>query len=85
MAKLYTTTFQYNEAVSVLQQIISLDKAGVYVDDAYYLLAEIYKNNLKDPEKASEYYQKIIFEQASSIYLVDARKKFRLLRGDLIN
>jgi len=30
-------------------------------------------------------YQKIIFDYASSIYLVDARKKFRKLRGDDIN
>ena len=46
---------------------------------------ELYKNNLNDSEKASEYYQKIIFEHPSSIYLVDARKKFRELRGDTIN
>ena len=48
------------------------------------MMAEIYKNNLLDIEKAKEYYQKIIFEHPSSIYLVDARKKYRKLRGDNI-
>ena len=36
-------------------------------------------------QRAKEYYQKIVFEYPSSIYLVDARKKFRMLRGDDIN
>ena len=35
-----------------------------------------------DPEKAKEFFQKIIFNYPSSIYLVDARKQFRILRGD---
>lgn len=85
LAKIYISTDQYELAVAQLLKIIEIDKAGVYIDDAYYLLAETYINHLNDKEKASEYYQKIIFEQASSIYLVDARKKFRKLRGDVIN
>ena len=42
-------------------------------------------NKLNNIEKAKEYYQKIIFEYPSSIYLVDSRKKYRKLRGDVIN
>jgi outer membrane protein assembly factor BamD (BamD/ComL family) len=45
----------------------------------------LYLNKLKDVEKAKEYYQKMIFEYPSSIYVVDARKKFRKLRGDEVN
>ena len=48
-------------------------------------MAELYNNELNNPEKAKEYYQKIIFDHANSIYLVDARKKYRKLRGDIIN
>lgn len=84
LAKLYRSNNQFQEAVACLSKIVDIDKTGVFVDDSYYLLAEIYKENLKDLEKASEYYQKIIFEQSSSIYLVDARKKFRQIRGDIL-
>ncbi len=84
LSNLYVETSQFELAISNLNKIIDVDKTGVFVDDAYYLLAEIYRKNLKDIEKASEFYQKIIFEHASSIYLVDARKKFRQLRGDKI-
>ena len=84
-ASLYIKEIQYEKAISNLLKIISIDPEGILVDDSYYLLAEIYENNIKDIKKASEYYQKIIFEKASSIYLVEARKKYRKLRGDSIN
>lgn len=84
-ANLYFKTNQFDLAIDTYSQIITLDKEGVFVDDAIYQIAEIYNLKLNNTEKASEYYQKIIFEHPSSIYLVDARKKYRELRGDLIN
>jgi tetratricopeptide (TPR) repeat protein len=84
MAKLQIQEGKYNEAIANLEQIILNDTQGFLTDDVYYELAELYNNHLKNVEKASEYYQKIIFEHASSIYLVDARKKYRKLRGDEI-
>ena len=84
-ANLFIIELQYENAIANLLKIISIDAAGILVDDSYYLLAEVYKNKIKDTEKASKYYQKIIFENPSSIYLVDARKKYRELRGDAIN
>ena len=84
-AKLFVAEQQYEMAVTNLLKIISIDPEGILTDNSYYLLGEIYKNNIKDFEKASEYYQKIIFEKPSSIYLVDARQKYREIRGDNIN
>ena len=83
-AKLFVAEQRYELAVTNLLKIISIDPEGILTDNSYYLLGEIYKNNIKDFEKASEYYQKIIFEKPSSIYLVDARQKYRELRGDNI-
>ena len=84
-AALYLKEGQYENTISNLLKIISTDAEGILVDDSYYLLAEVYKNKIKDTERASEYYQKIIFEKPSSIYLVDARRKYREIRGDIIN
>lgn len=83
-AALYTKTDQFDKAVANYVQLIALNKDGILVDDAYYQLGELYANKLNNPEKASEYYQKIIFEHPSSIYLVEARKKYRKLRGDVL-
>lgn len=84
-AEVFTKEGQYQNAITNFLKIIELDKEGILVDDAYYQLAEIYNFKLNDAKKASEYYQKIIFDFGSSIYLVDARKKYRILRGDTIN
>lgn len=83
-AHLFVKTKQITKAIENYNAIINIDKEGILADDAYYLMAELYANELKDLEKAKEYYQKIIFDYPSSIYLVDARKKFRKLRGDSI-
>lgn len=75
---------RYQEAITNLELIIAADNQGFLTDDVYYSMANIYENQIKNLEKAKEYYQKIIFEQPSSIYLVEARKRFRKLRGDNI-
>ena len=84
-ANLFIKTNQIQKAIDNYTQIITLDKEGIFVDDSIYQIAEIYYTKLNNTEKASEYYQKIIFEHPSSIYLVDARKKYRKLRGDIVN
>ena len=84
-ADLFSKTKQFQKAINNYTQIIALDKDGIFVDDSIYQIAEIYLNQLINTKKASEYYQKIIFEHPSSIYLVDARKKYRKLRGDIVN
>jgi tetratricopeptide (TPR) repeat protein len=83
-AKLYIKQKKYDDAILSLAEIIAADNQGFLTDDVYFKMAELYNYNLKNVEKAKEYYQKIIFEQPSSIYLVEARKQYRKLRGDTI-
>ena len=83
--QLFEKTNQFTNAENNYLQIISLNKEDILADDAHFYLAELYLNKLNSPEKAKEYYQKMIFNYPSSIYVVDARKKFRKLRGDVLN
>jgi tetratricopeptide (TPR) repeat protein len=83
-AKLLSKQQNYEEAILSLAKIIAADNQGFLTDDVYFMMAELYNFHIKDTEKAKEYYQKIIFEHPSSIYLVEARNKFRKLRGDTI-
>lgn len=84
-AHLFEITNQFLEAEQNYLKIIELSNDDILVDDAHYSLAELYLNKLNLEEKAKEYYQKIVFDYPSSIYLVEARKKFRKLRGDIVN
>ncbi|MCW2120358.1 tetratricopeptide repeat protein [Flavobacterium sp. 7A] len=69
-------------ALSQYQTIIDKHSDGIYIDEALYFSAEIYNKKLKDPEKAKLLYEKILFNHQDSIYFVESRKSFRILRGD---
>ena len=84
-AKLYEKKKQYTKAEANYQEIITNYSDGILADDAHYYLAELYNTHLAKPEQAKELYEKIIFEHQDSIYFIEARKKFRMLRGDSIN
>ncbi len=83
-AELFIKTKKYAQAESNYLKIIEINQDGILMDDAYYYLAKLYTNQLNNPVKAKEMYQKIVFEFTSSIYLVEARKNYRKLRGDEI-
>jgi tetratricopeptide (TPR) repeat protein len=84
-AKLFEKKKQYHKAELNYQTIIADYRDDILADDAYYYLAELYNNQLAEPEKAKPLYEKIIFDHQDSIYFIEARKKFRMLRGDAIN
>ena len=82
LGKIYEKSNEYNLALPQYQNIIDHHADGIYIDEALYFSAEIYNNRLQQPEKAKPLYEKIIFNHQDSIYFVEARKKFRQLRGD---
>jgi tetratricopeptide (TPR) repeat protein len=82
LGKIYESQKDYTSALSQYQQIIDNHSDGIYVDEALFFSAEIYNDELKDTEKAKPLYEKVIFNHQDSIYFVDARKKYRELRGD---
>ena len=84
-AKLFEKKQQYAKAEANYLEIIKDYKEDILADDAHYHLAELYNAQLAKPEDAKQLYEKIIFEFEDSIYFVEARKKFRMLRGDSIN
>ena len=81
LGKIYEKQAEYNLALSQYQNIIDHHADGIYIDEALYFSAEIY-NKSQQPEKAKLLYEKIIFKHQDSIYFVEARKKYRQLRGD---
>ncbi|MBD0836543.1 tetratricopeptide repeat protein [Aestuariibaculum suncheonense] len=84
-AQLFESNEQFEQAKTNYEAIIANYSDGILVDDALFSLADIYEHELNQPEKAKSYYEQIIFNHADSIYFVDARKRYRALRGDFIN
>ena len=83
LGKIYENKGDFALALSQYQTIIDQHSDGIYIDEALYFSAEIYNEQLL-PEKAKPLYEKVLFNHQDSIYFVEARKKFRQLRGDTI-
>ncbi|MDF7821701.1 tetratricopeptide repeat protein [Runella sp. MFBS21] len=81
-ARTYAKMGDHQKAVDNLQQIVEKFSADILADDALFMMAELYQNRFKDKEKAMELYQTILEKHPASIYGAEARKQFRLLRGD---
>ena len=84
-AKLYESDGDYEKAEANYNAIIQYYPTDILGDDAYFGLAKLYEEKLGKPEEAKANYEKIVFDYADSIYYVEARKRFRSLRGDDIN
>jgi tetratricopeptide (TPR) repeat protein len=82
IGSIYEKLDDYNAALEHYKIIIDKHKECIYVDEALYFAAEIYNFKLKDVEKAKPLYEEIIFKHEDSIFYVEARKKYRQLRGD---
>jgi len=83
--KLFEAKKEYEKAEKNYLNIITNYKEDLLGDDAYFSLAVIYEKYLQRPEKAKEFYEQILFNYEDSIYFVESRKKYRMLRGDAIN
>ena len=81
-ARLFILQKDYANAVELLKKIAEDYSSGLWADDAVFMLGDIYENHLSDKEQAKIYYQKIITNYAGSLWINEARKRFRILRGD---
>ncbi|HPH86856.1 MAG TPA: tetratricopeptide repeat protein [Chitinophagales bacterium] len=74
---------QYDKAASYLQKIVDEYGTDILADNALFYLGDLYQMYLKDDEKAKEYYEKIILDYKDSTFSIEARKRYRKLRGDI--
>ncbi len=70
-------------AVEMLERIAKEFPSGLLADDALYLLADTYNFKLNDRKKAADTYRRILFEHPGSIYVPQAREKFRELNIEI--
>lgn len=83
-AQLFEIQKNYDKAIINYERIITNYSDGILADDAIYGIALVYDKQLEQPEKAKPYYETILFNYQDSIFFVEARKRFRALRGDSI-
>jgi tetratricopeptide (TPR) repeat protein len=75
---------KFAEAITFYEKTIASDPESIRIDNALFALGELYESKVIDKEKARACYERIFIEFTDSLYAVEARKRYRLLRGDKI-
>ncbi len=83
-ARIYIRQGDLEKAAAQLDNIATNYKTDLWADDAIFMLADLYETQLNDPEKAKSLFEKIITDYPASLFVIEARKRFRNLRGDKI-
>lgn len=73
---------EFVESIALLQKILTEYGEDILADDAYFLQGEIYERQLHNKEKAMEIYREFLNKYPGSVYAAEARKRYRMLRGD---
>jgi tetratricopeptide (TPR) repeat protein len=72
---------KFAEAAELLETLALAFNFDILADNALYQLGMLYAYQLNQPEKAQATFEKLIEKYNSSVYLVDARREYRKIRG----
>jgi TolA-binding protein len=81
-AQIYKKQKKTDLAVNLLENLVEKFPEEIKADDALFELAELYEEALLDKEKAKQLYEKIYTDYSGSSYAVEAKKRYRILRGE---
>lgn len=84
-AKTYIKLDSNQQAMENLKVLTTKYGHDIYGDDALFASAKLYQEKLKDKDLAMKLYQELMEKYPGSIFVAESRKRFRLLRGDVIN
>ncbi len=73
---------EVDKAVEMLENLRQNYGFELLADDAIFKLGELYQYDLKDIDNAKLCYEQIILNYQDSLYVNEARKRYRDLRGD---
>lgn len=83
-AQIFEKKRDWEKAASRYEEIVEKFGQDIRADNALYNLAQIHEFHLGNIEKAMELYEKLFIDYSGSILAVDARKRYRILRGDKV-
>ncbi len=83
-AGIYFKKGNFNKAAELYLKVFETYPDDILGDDALYKLALLTESSLNDKVKAQALYEMILTKYPGSLYTVDARKRFRALRGDKV-
>jgi tetratricopeptide (TPR) repeat protein len=84
-AEIFEKKELFDTAAFYFNEIVEKYPDDILADDALFQLANLNENQLNNKTKAMECYEKLLTKYSGSLFVAEARKKFRALRGDKVN
>ena len=81
-ADMFLEQGRLDTAMTLYQKVVDLHVDDITGDDALWMLADLTHHRLNDEATAQTLYEKLLFDFPGSLHAVEARKRFRDLRGD---
>ena len=81
-ARMAETNGDYVAATNLLETLSIAYNFDILADNALYKLGMLYMYSMNQPEKAKIAFEKLIEKYSSSVYIVDARREYRKIRGN---
>ena len=85
IAEILIKNKRFEEADSLLADVVSIYPWDILADNALFLRAQLHELQFENNEQAMELYQLLLLEYPGSLFAVESRKRFRELRGDVVN
>lgn len=81
-AQIHEKKREWEQAAALYRQIAEKYPQDIRADNSLFALAQLEERQLNNPDKAKELYEKIFTDYSGSVFAVEARKRYRILRGD---
>ncbi len=81
-ADIETKLGHFDESIALLDLIIDNHSFDILGDDAFFKKADIIDRQLHNKEEAMDLYRTFLTKYPGSVFVAEARKRFRELRGD---
>ncbi len=81
-ARMYEKRREYELAADMYKEIVEKYIEEIRGDNALFALAKLYETKLDKKEEAQTLYERLFIEFSNSTLAVEARKRYRILRGD---
>lgn len=82
-AEAYYEQGKWGKAIEKYELVLARHADDIFADDALFQMAVIYEDYLFQPDKAKDLYFRLLKEYKGSLYVTEARKRFRALQESL--
>ena len=82
-ANIYRKQGNFDKAIELYTELVNVHFEGIFADDALFALGEIEEKHYKDLAKAQTHYERLLTDFPGSLFVIEARKRYRALKGEV--